>query len=100
MIQMGQNNVPIIHLLNINKLLEKYGLPESPVPLPEPGEGKIFVEEKYNVLLTAIITLFLAIVIGVVYVTERRHHKLGTDIVPQTGLSSKGNQEPENALDL
>ena len=30
-IQMGQKEIPIIHLLNINQFL-KYGLPYSPVP--------------------------------------------------------------------
>jgi len=81
-IQMGQKEIPIIHLLNINKLLAKYGLPNSPVPLPEPGEGGIFIQKKYNVTVTAIATLFLVIVIIVVYFGERKHHRLGTDAVP------------------
>lgn len=82
MIQMGQAEIPIIHLLNINKLLDEYGLPQSPEPLPEPGEGGIFVQKKYNVVITAIATLFLVVVILLVYFSERKHHQLGSDAVP------------------
>jgi poly-gamma-glutamate system protein len=81
-IQMGQNEVPIIHLLNLSKITAEYGLPNSPVPLPEPGEGGIFVQKKYSIVITAVATLFLVIVILLVYFSERKHHKLGTDIVP------------------
>ena len=81
MIQMGQNETPIIHLLNISQLIEKYGLPFSPVPLPEPGVGEIFVQKKYSLLVTGIATLILVIVVIVVYFGEKKHHLLGTDIV-------------------
>lgn len=39
---MGAENIPIIHILNIEKLAVKYNLSWDPVPLPEPGEGKIY----------------------------------------------------------
>lgn len=94
MIQMGQNEIPIIHLLNINQLLTKYGLPFSPVPLPEPGEGEIFVQEKYSVVVTSISVLILLIVIIFVYVSERKQHQLGTDIV--TGSNNPKPNEEEN----
>ncbi len=81
-IQMGQQKVPIIHLLNINQIGAKYGLPNSPVPLPEPGEGEIFIQEKYSMVITSIATAFLVIVIVLVYFSERRHNRLGTDPVP------------------
>ena len=81
-IQMGQQEIPIIHLLNISKLTEKFGLPDSPVPLPEPGEGEIFIQKKYSIVITAIATIFLVIVIVLVYLSERKYHRLGTDVVP------------------
>lgn len=99
-IQMGQRGVPIIHLLNISKLLREYGLPGSPVPLPVPGDGGIFTEEKYNVVLAGVATFVLVLIIVLVYLGERRHHRLGTDVVP---LSQKIRSIPdkfddENAL--
>ena len=81
MIQMGQQKIPVIHLLNISHLLAKYGLPTSPVPLPEPGVGEIFVQKKYSMVVTSVATLFLIIVILIVYFSERKHYKLGTDVV-------------------
>lgn len=81
-IQMGQNEVPIIHLLNLNQLTEAYGLPNSPVPMPEPGDGGIFVQKKYSMVVTSIATFILVVVILLVYFSERKHHQLGADVVP------------------
>ena len=83
-IQMAQQGIPIIHLLNISQLTEKYGLPDSPVPLPEPGEGDIFVQQKYNVVVTAVSASILIAVILLVFFGERKHNKLGTDEVPNS----------------
>jgi poly-gamma-glutamate system protein len=90
-IQMGQQRIPIIHLLNINKIAVKFGLPNSPVPLPEPGEGEIFIQEKYSMVVTSIATIFMVIMIVLVYFSERRHNRLGTDPVPlpSSQLASK-----------
>jgi len=81
-VQMGQKGIPIIHMLNINQILAKYGLPRSPVPLPEPGEGGIFVQKKYNVTVASVATFFLVAVIVLIYFGERKRHRLGTDVVP------------------
>jgi poly-gamma-glutamate system protein len=81
-IEMCQKGIPIIHILNIDQLLEKYGLPSNPVPLPEPGEGGIFIQKKYNVVITAIATFALVTVIIFIYFSERKRHRLGTDVVP------------------
>jgi len=94
-IQMGQKGIPVIHLLNIHQLLEKYGLPNAPSPLPEPGDGGIFVKEKYNVLITAITTLILVAVIAVVYISERKQNRLGTNVVPTAGMTQPGKADDE-----
>lgn len=81
-IQMGQKGIPVIHILNVSELTSKFGLPINPIPLPEPGEGGIFIEKKYNVITTAIATLILVVVIVIIYMNERKRHRLGTDVVP------------------
>jgi len=96
-IQMGLEEIPIIHLLNINTLLAKYGLPASPVPLPEPGVGEIFIQKKYSVIVTSIATLILIIVIVFVYFGERKHHRLGTDAVP---LTTNQRMDKDNTEDI
>lgn len=39
---MAAMGVPVIHLLNVKGLCERYGLPWDPRPLPAPGEGRIY----------------------------------------------------------
>jgi len=39
---MASAGVPVIHLLNIKGLCERYGLPWDPRPLPAPGRGRLF----------------------------------------------------------
>ncbi len=40
--EMAARGVPVIHLLNIKGLAERYGLPWDPRPLPEPGRGAVY----------------------------------------------------------
>jgi poly-gamma-glutamate system protein len=94
-IQMGQQKIPIIHLLNISQLLSKYGLPESPVPLPDPGTGEIFVQKKYNLIVTSIATIILIVIVVVVYFSEQKHQRLGKDPIPFT-KSQKEKQDTED----
>jgi len=79
MIEMAEKNIPIIHLLNVNQLAQRYGLPVNPTPLPRPGEGEIFIQKRYSVLLTSGVTFFLIIAIAFVFIMERKRHQLGTE---------------------
>jgi poly-gamma-glutamate system protein len=40
--EMGARRIPVIHLLYIKGLCERFRLPWDPQPLPPPGEGEIF----------------------------------------------------------
>ena len=81
LIQMAEKNIPVIHLLNVKQLAQEYGLPENPTPLPRPGEGEIFIQKRYSVLLTTGVTFFLVIAISFVFFMERKRHQLGTEQV-------------------
>ena len=97
-IQMAEENIPIIHLLNINQLATKYGLPVSPTPLPMPGEGEIFIQKRYSVLLTSLVTIFMMAAIGFVFFMERKRHRLGTEqIKVSTSLLSIGICHPSTS---
>jgi hypothetical protein len=39
---MAAERIPVIHLLNVKGLCERYGLPWDPRPLPAPGEGPVY----------------------------------------------------------
>jgi poly-gamma-glutamate system protein len=85
LVQMAEKNIPVIHLLNVNQLAQEYGLQINPTPLPRPGEGEIFIQRRYSVLLTIGVTFFLVIAISFVFFMERKRHQLGTEqvVVPQ-----------------
>lgn len=42
--EMAARGIPVIHLLFVKGLAERYSLPWDPVPLPRPGEGSIFAK--------------------------------------------------------
>jgi len=88
-VQMAQKKIPVIHLLNIPNLLLQYGLPNSPVPLPDPGEGEIFTQKKYDVTLTFFVALLLAAALIAVYIIDRKRHQLGTEFIPLKRMEGK-----------
>jgi poly-gamma-glutamate system protein len=67
---MAAAGVPVIHLLNVRGLCERYGLPWDPRPLPGPGEGRLYRDAAARGLpgtaLTAvyILALVLALFLG------------------------------------
>ncbi|MDH5467234.1 MAG: poly-gamma-glutamate system protein [Candidatus Aminicenantes bacterium] len=40
--EMAERGIPVIHLLYIKGLVERYGLSWDPVPLPDPGRGGVY----------------------------------------------------------
>ena len=71
----AEKGVPVIHLLDVRALAEEYDLPISPVPLPEPGIGAMFLEERYNLTITAIALAILAILIVIVIFFDKRQQQ-------------------------
>jgi poly-gamma-glutamate system protein len=55
--------IPVINFQNIEDLAKKYGLPVSPIPLPEPGEGKLYYEIRYSTPLAALLAIVLGILL-------------------------------------
>ena len=67
MIKFGEQDVPIINLININELAKEYNLPIAPEPIPTPPDGGIYYRKQYNLyavggaLLIYIVLLFFII---------------------------------------
>jgi len=65
--EMAARRVPVIHLLYIKGLCDRYGLPWDPAPLPEPGEGEFYRQEEVNprafLILAGAYFLLIAIVL-------------------------------------
>lgn len=95
-IEMGKRHIPIIHLLNIQELLNKFDLPQNPIPLPEPGEGGIFVKKKYNIYIASISLFILIVVVILIYLGDKKQHQLGSIIVATSAASQN---QPDNTDD-
>ena len=66
-----KQNMPLIHVLNIQKLTENLGMPFAPIPIPEIGQGSLYAVEKYNIRITF---LCLVIVAGMIFGVGWRSH--------------------------
>jgi poly-gamma-glutamate system protein len=72
--EMAARRIPVIHLLYIKGICERYGLPWDPRPLPEPGEGVIYARKATSGLPFFIIIgvyFFLAVLISIL---SSRYH--------------------------
>lgn len=68
MSRFAREKIPVIHMISIKKLAERYGLPTSPREMPNAGDGRIFVKIKYNLYLAGFV---LVILIFILYVFLR-----------------------------
>jgi poly-gamma-glutamate system protein len=85
MTRFARKGVPVIHMVYIDRIVKKYGLPASPSTMPSIGEGQIFIRTGYNILLAAI---NLGILLLVLYAF------LKTDIGYRIFGSSQDSQPP------
>jgi poly-gamma-glutamate system protein len=69
---MAAEKIPVIHLLNIKGLCERYGLPWDPRPLPQPGAGPLFRRAAARSWPSAALTVVYILAMIVVMVTTRR----------------------------
>lgn len=60
-----EKGIPVIHLLNMREIADKYDIPYNPVNIPKIGKGKIFTKQKYPLFTT--ILLFLILVAIIIY---------------------------------
>lgn len=81
MYEMAKKDIPIINLLNIEKIIKKYELPMEPIPLPKIGKGKLYHAYKYQVPIVAVSLLILiSLLLGIIYI-DKKQHALGNEIV-------------------
>jgi poly-gamma-glutamate system protein len=84
--------VPVIHMVYVVELAQRYGLALQPTTMPAIGEGKIFVKLEYNIWLAIVgIVLILACMVAFIRMD------LGFRILrPQR--SEKGDAHPEQMV--
>lgn len=57
MSRFAREGIPVIHMIRVKQLAEKYGLPNEPNELPKVGQGRIFVKAEYNLILTILVLI-------------------------------------------
>jgi poly-gamma-glutamate system protein len=60
--RMIEDGIPVIHLLNIQRIAHQYGLPIDPIPLPSIPSGRVMKPERYSlpiVLFGLVLLCFL-----------------------------------------
>ena len=81
MFEMAKNNIPVIHLKNIEVLMNKYDLPLEPIPLPEIGHGKLYFALKYQVWIVSIaFVILVGLLLTTIYI-DKKQHALGNEII-------------------
>jgi poly-gamma-glutamate system protein len=67
--EMAALKIPVIHLLFIKGLVKQHGLPWDPIPLPKPGEGRIYEtlrERQISFLALALLDVLFVLAVSVV----------------------------------
>jgi poly-gamma-glutamate system protein len=71
-----EQGTPIIHLLDVDRIAQQYGLPKAPVPQPPVGSGLIFTTTRYNMVVATISTVILFGALLIVVALDRDKFKL------------------------
>ena len=58
-VRFSRKDIPLIHILNIEKLTNELGIDYAPIPLPEIGSGSLYAIEKYDIKISIISLLIL-----------------------------------------
>jgi poly-gamma-glutamate system protein len=72
----AEQGVGVMHLLDILKIAQNYDLPTAPDPIPEPGTGRMFVDERYNVTIAGVALAILILLIFLVIFFDHKQLKL------------------------
>ncbi len=85
-----QEGIPVIHMEEIRRLADQYGLPTAPTAMPEVGQGSIFEDHAYNKWIAGAV---LAVIVAALYAFIRSDigfRLLGT----HTRRNGHGHPEP------
>lgn len=68
----ADRGIPVMNIANIYQIASKFDMPRTPSPLPEPGEGTLFAEERYNLVVASLALLMICITLVIVLLFDRR----------------------------
>ena len=69
------HNIYGVHILNIRSLIEKYNLPFAPIPIPRIGEGSLYSEERYNLLVVGLCLFIISATVSYIGFQSKKQIK-------------------------
>jgi hypothetical protein len=70
---MAAKEVPVIHLLYVRGLTQRYGLPWDPSPVPDPGEGALFMASgKRQKFVSGVAAVYIILILLVPVLLRKR----------------------------
>lgn len=72
---MAEQGLPVINMLEVEKIAMKYGFPvEIGDQPPQLGEGALYFKDRYSIVSTLVLTVLLAVVVFVVIRIDVKHY--------------------------
>lgn len=62
-LQMLNSKIPVINIIDVNRVARKYGIPIAPVTMQQIGKGKLFIEPKFSTTLALIFSLLIILIL-------------------------------------
>jgi poly-gamma-glutamate system protein len=84
MIRLAREGVPVIHLVYIEKLAERYGLQKSTAEMPSVGEGQIYMKTGYNLYLAAVSLVIILFVLYILLKSDIGYRIFGSSRITQS----------------
>jgi poly-gamma-glutamate system protein len=61
MSRFANEGVPVIHMVYVTELAQRYGLPLQPSTIPPIGEGAVFTKQEYNIYLAVVVLALIVL---------------------------------------
>lgn len=75
----GDQGIPVLHIQNVASIAKEYGLPLTPTPLPQPGVGSLFSEERYNLYVASAALAIVILTLIIVLLFDRKAQSLASE---------------------
>lgn len=70
--EMASRKIPVIHLLFIRGLVERYGLSWDPVPLPSPGKERLFQRSRERQPLFLVLSVVYLLLVVCIFIVRNK----------------------------
>ncbi|MEM7352813.1 MAG: poly-gamma-glutamate system protein [Acidobacteriota bacterium] len=92
LLRLAEEGAPVIHLLNVRQLRDRYGLSAVIDEAPVPGNGAVYGQVRYSVVQTLLLTGLLVATLVALLIFDQRAHRLGGAVASPTPAGSSAHE--------